>query len=60
VLIRAAAVHRSEAAFEWLLSIIESSQRKLADAAIEALSVYERNSRLAERVQEALARREDC
>jgi hypothetical protein len=60
VLIRAAAVHRSEAAFEWLLSIIESSQRKLADAAVEALSVYERNSRLAERVQEALARREDC
>jgi len=57
VLIRAAAVHRSEAAFEWLLSIIETGSKKLADAAVDALAVYERNTKLAAQVQEALARR---
>jgi hypothetical protein len=57
VLIRAAAVHRSEAAFEWLLTIIEQAHQKLADAAVDALAVYERNTKLAARVQEALAKR---
>jgi HEAT repeat protein len=57
VLIRAAAVHRSEAAFEWLLTIIEQAQQKLADAAVDALAVYERNTKLAARVQDALAKR---
>jgi HEAT repeat protein len=57
VLIRAAAVHRSDAAFEWLLSIIESAAKKLADAAVDALAVYERNTKLAAQVQEALAKR---
>jgi HEAT repeat protein len=59
VLIRAAAVHRSDAAFEWLLSIIESASRKLADAAVDALAVYERNTKLAAQVQEALAKRSE-
>lgn len=57
VLIRAAAVHRSEEAFEWLLSIIESGGKKEAEVAVDALSVYERNVKLAERVKEALAKR---
>ena len=57
VLIRAAAVHRSDAAFEWLLSIIESSSQKLADAAVEALAVYERNTKLAAQVRQALENR---
>jgi hypothetical protein len=60
VLIRAAAVHRSEAAFNWLLVIIEQEKRKFADAAVEALSVYERNAKLATRVQEALSKRKDA
>ena len=57
VLIRAAALHRSEAAFDWLISIIEHGTPAHADVAVEALSVYERNTKLAERVQAALAKR---
>jgi len=56
-LVRAAALHRSEAAFEWLLSLIEHGERAHADCAVEALSVYERNSKLIERVRAALAKR---
>jgi HEAT repeat protein len=59
VLIRAAAVHRSDAAFDWLLSIIETGQKKDAEVGVDALSVYERNTKLAERVKAALARRRD-
>ena len=59
VLIRAAALHRSEAAFDWLIQIIERGTRKQADEAAEALAVYERNTRLTERVRAALARRAD-
>lgn len=58
VLIRAAALHRSEPAFEWLLTIIEHGTAAHAEVAVEALSVYERNTKLGERVQEALAKRE--
>jgi hypothetical protein len=57
VLIRAAALHRTEAAFDWLVSIIESGAEVHAGAAAEALSVYERNRKLGERVQAALAKR---
>ncbi|MFL6604428.1 MAG: HEAT repeat domain-containing protein [Steroidobacteraceae bacterium] len=57
VLIRAAALHRSEVAFDWLISIIEHSTPAHADVAVEALSVYERNTKLVERVQAALAKR---
>ena len=56
-LIRAAAVHRSEAAFDWLLTIIENGTKKQADIAVDALAVYERNTKLAERVKAALAKR---
>jgi len=57
VLIRAAALHRSEAAFDWLISIIAHGTPAHADVAVEALSVYERNTKLSERVQAALAKR---
>ncbi len=57
VLIRAAAVHRSEAAFDWLLTVIESGTRDQVDVAVDALSVYQRNSKLHERVEAALAKR---
>jgi HEAT repeat protein len=59
-LIRAAALHRSEAAFEWLLEIIETGTPKLAAAAVEALSVYERNSKLIVQVNAAKARRDEA
>ena len=55
VLIRAAALHRSEAAFDWLIHIIERGSQKQADEAVEALAVYERNNKLTERVRAALA-----
>jgi hypothetical protein len=58
-LIRAAALHRSEAAFAWLLGIIERESPKLAAAAEEALAVYERNTRLIEQIKAAKARRND-
>jgi HEAT repeat protein len=57
VLIRAAALNRTEPAFDWLISLIESGAQAHADAAVEALAVYERNTRLNERVKQALARR---
>jgi HEAT repeat protein len=57
VLIRAAALHRTDAAFDWLIAIIETGSRAQADIAVDALSVYTRNTRLLERVQAALARR---
>jgi HEAT repeat protein len=57
VLIRSAALHRSDVAFDWLISIIEHGTRAHADVAVEALSVYERNIKLGERVQAALAKR---
>ncbi|MEP7243295.1 MAG: hypothetical protein ABI885_06365 [Gammaproteobacteria bacterium] len=59
VLIRAAALHRSEAAFDWLVSIVESGSRAQADIAVDALAVYERNTKLHERVERALAKRSD-
>lgn len=60
VLIRAAALHRTEPAFDWLLAVVETGTRTEADAAVKALSIYERNVRLAGRVQAALGRRRDA
>lgn len=57
VLIRAAALNRTEPAFDWLIAIIELGAQRHADAAVEALAVYERNTKLSERVEQALARR---
>jgi HEAT repeat protein len=58
-LIRAAALHRSDAAFEWLLNIIATGPARLADAAVDALAVYERNTKLIEQVKAAQAQRKD-
>jgi HEAT repeat protein len=57
VLIRAAAVHRTDDAFNWLLTIIEAGTPRQAEIAVDALSVYERNTKLTERVHAALASR---
>jgi hypothetical protein len=56
-LIRAAALHRSEAAFEWLLDIIATGSSQHARGAVEALAVYARNARLIEQIEAAKARR---
>jgi HEAT repeat protein len=60
VLIRAAALHRTDAAFDWLVSIIETGSRAQAEIAVDALSVYERNTKLLERVRTAMAKRDDA
>jgi HEAT repeat protein len=58
-LIRAAALHRSEAAFDWLLMLVETATPQLAGTATEALAVYERNTKLIERLAAVRARRGD-
>ena len=57
VLIRAAALNRTEPAFDWLIAIIETGATRHSAAAVEALSVYERNTKLNERVKRALENR---
>ena len=58
-LIRAAAAHRSEAAFDWLLSVAADARPLVAGRVIEALEPYKNNARLGERLRSALAARGD-
>jgi hypothetical protein len=58
-LLRAAAAHRSEAAFEWLLEIVGEARAPVAMAVIEALSPYKHNARLMQRLTSALTERGD-
>jgi hypothetical protein len=58
-LIRAAAAHRSEAAFDWLLSIAADARQVVAARVIESLEPYKNNARLGERLRSALAARGD-
>jgi hypothetical protein len=58
-LIRAAAAHRSEAAFAWLLSIVAEARALVAARVIEALEPYKNNAQLAERLGAVLAARGD-
>ena len=58
-IIRAAAAHRSEAAFAWLLSIAAEARTLVAERVIESLEPYKNNAQLAERLGTVLdARRE--
>lgn len=59
-LVRAAAAHRSEAAFDWLLSIAADSRPVVAARVIESLEPYKNNARLAERLRSVLASRGDA
>jgi hypothetical protein len=59
-LIRAAAAHRSEAAFDWLLSIAADARPLVAMRVIEALEPYKNNGRLAARLRAVLAARGDA
>lgn len=59
VLIRAAAVHRSDAAFDWLVSIVANADASLATDALESLAIYKRNTALTERLEAALGQRGD-
>lgn len=57
VLARAAALHRSEAAFDWLVGLIRHGDSNEAAIAVDALSVYDRNGMLMQRVAAAQAAR---
>jgi hypothetical protein len=58
-LLRAAAAHRSEAAFEWLLEIVAEARAPIVMSVIEALAPYKHNGRLMQRLTRALTERGD-
>ena len=59
VLVRAAALHRSDAAFDWLLSMVAEADSALVEDVLEALAVYRRNATLTERIRFALEARNE-
>ena len=58
-LLRAAAAHRSEAAFDWLLEILAEARVSVAVTVIEALAPYKHNAKLMQRLESALTVRGD-
>jgi len=58
-LVHAAAAHRSEAAFDWLLSIAAEARPIVAARVIESLEPYKNNVRLTERLRGVLGTRAD-
>lgn len=59
VLLRAAVLHRSDEAFDWLLDVAEGGDRASAELVMVELAAYRSNQRLRERLGAVLARRED-
>lgn len=59
VLVRAAALHRTDAAFDWLLNLIAEDDVSLAEAVLEALAIYKQNAQLENRIKLTLAGRRD-
>ena len=58
-LLRAAAAHRSDAAFDWLLEIVGDARSPIAVLVIEALAPYKHNARLMQRLESVLTERGD-
>lgn len=56
-LLRAAAAHRSEAAFEWLLAIVADARPAVVADVVDALSPYKHNAKLMQRLTAAVSRR---
>ena len=56
-LLRAAVLHRSTAAFAWLLGLIRTAERRLAEPLIRELAIYKGNARLREELQAVLKER---
>ena len=59
VLVRAVAMHRSDAAFDWLMSLVEDSPARVVEEIIDVLAIYRQNSKLADRLEVTLADRGD-
>jgi hypothetical protein len=58
-LLRAAAAHRSEAAFTWLLGLVADSRAAVVLEVIDVLALYKHNAKLAERLEATLRERGD-
>ena len=58
-LIRAAAMLRSEAAFDWLIALVAERDFATATDILEALALYKHDTKLAARLKSALATRGD-
>jgi hypothetical protein len=59
LLLRAAALHRSEAALDWLIEVAGASDRKSAEVAITELGNYRNSARVRARLETLLAERAD-
>jgi len=59
VLLRAAALHRSEAAFDWLCSVVANGDKASASLLVQELAVCRGNKRLREWMRTAVERRGD-
>jgi len=60
VLLKGAALHRSEAAFDWLLSLVADGEHRIAERVLRDLTAYRGNERLRQRLAAALAARQDA
>ncbi len=58
-LLRAAAAHRSEAAFDWLLTVVADARLPVALEVVEALAGYRHNAKLKQRLEGAVRDRGD-
>jgi len=58
-LLRAAAAHRSDAAFDWLLEIVVDAREPIAVFVIEVLAPYKHSAKLMQRLTSALTVRAD-
>jgi hypothetical protein len=59
VLLRAAVLHRSEPAFDWLIDVVRDCDRASAELVVRELALYRGNVRLRERLEAAVAARAD-
>lgn len=59
VLIRAAALHRSDAAFDWLLALAAEREERIATEIVDVLSIYRHNEKLARRLRDTVDARDD-
>lgn len=59
VLVRAAALHRSNEAFDWLLDLAAARDAKIATEIVDVLSIYRHNDKLAARLRDIVDGRAD-
>jgi HEAT repeat protein len=59
ILLRAAAAHRSEAAFDWLLALVAEARVGVVADVIDALAPYKHNAKLMQRLGAAVEERGD-